>query len=71
VIIGKDKSRFQMTIMRLSDNYNSINKGTAYIRLRGRNNYTGVKLVKFKIGSANISDLWSGVVMRFRNAFAF
>jgi len=71
VTIGKDKTPLSNDDYEIVGYYNNINKGTAYVRLRGKNNYAGVKLVKFRIGAANITDLWSGVVMRFRNAFAF
>ena len=44
---------------------------SAYVKLRGKGRYAGVKVVKFKIGAAPMEDEWSGVIMNLRDAFAW
>ncbi|MBR5376285.1 MAG: Ig-like domain-containing protein, partial [Lachnospiraceae bacterium] len=45
--------------------YNNVKKGnSAYIRLRGKGEYAGVKMVKFKIGAAFLEKMWDGIIQR-------
>ena len=47
--------------------YNNVKKGSsAYIRLRGKGEYAGVKMVKFKIGAASVDGSWDGIIQRIR-----
>ncbi len=69
VTIGKDKTTIGSDDFAIVGYYNNVNKGTAYVRLQGRNKYAGIKLVKFKIGAAK--DLWSGVVFSLKESFAW
>ncbi len=51
--------------------YNNVRKGNgACIRLRGKGNYAGVKVVKFKIGAAPLDRIWSDVIIRLKSIFA-
>ncbi len=52
--------------------YNNIKKGnSAYIRLRGKGKYAGVKTVKFRIGAAPAEKVWTGVILKVQNALTF
>ena len=45
--------------------YNNVNKGSsAYVRIRGKGIYAGVKTVKFKIIASPVEKDWSGVIQR-------
>lgn len=71
VTIGKNKTPVSKENYEIVGYYNNVNKGTAYVRLRGKNQYAGIKLVKFKIGAAKIEDLWSGIILKLRESFAW
>ena len=50
--------------------FNNVNKGNnACVRLRGKNEYAGIKDVKFKIGTTSIDKVWSSVILNLRNIF--
>ena len=52
--------------------FNNIRKGnSAFIKLRGKGKYAGVKMIKFKIGAAPIERLWSDTILNLENAFAW
>ncbi len=47
--------------------YNNVRKGNnACIRLRGKNSYAGVAIVKFKIGATPIERLWSDILSLYK-----
>ncbi len=63
VTFGRDKTVLTADDYEIIGYFNNIKKGnSAYIRLRGKNEYAGVKLVKFKIGAASVDSLWDGIV---------
>ena len=41
--------------------YNNVDKGTAYVLIRGINGYSGIKAVKFKIAASDVDSSWGGV----------
>jgi len=41
--------------------YNNVNKGTAYVLIRGINGYSGIRAVKFKIAASDVKNSWGGV----------
>ncbi len=41
--------------------YNNVKKGTASLRIEGRGDYCGSKIISFKIVAANNANIWDGV----------
>ena len=41
--------------------YNNVDKGTAYVLIRGINGYSGIRAVKFKIAASDVKNSWGGV----------
>ncbi|MBQ1532849.1 MAG: leucine-rich repeat protein [Solobacterium sp.] len=48
---------------------NNIRQGTAYVTVKGVGEYSGVKVIPFKIGTRNIMTFWTGIYSRLTSFF--
>ncbi len=51
----KEKNDFEIVSYR-----NNVNKGTAYMMLRGLGDYSGTKSISFKINASNVNNVYLG-----------
>lgn len=58
---GKTKNYLTAEDYEIIGYYNNVKKGTATVLIRGRNAYSGVKSIAFKITAADNEMIWSGV----------
>ena len=60
-VTGKTKTYLSAEDYEIIGYYNNVKKGTATALIRGKNAYSGVKSVTFKITAADNQSIWSGI----------
>ena len=62
---GRNKETINLvkdTDYRITSYYNNVKKGTASLRIEGKGEYTGSKIINFKIVAANNALSWKGLL---------